>query len=96
MISRDNFKKDALLTSIPDAKGSGYLKNYEAKLKTEFDPSGKKSSDFDFYFGPNDFRLLQKVEKESSFGHNLEMQHLVYLGWPLFRIINRWFTLYVK
>ena len=95
MISRDNFKKDALLTSIPDAKGSGYLKNYEAKLKTEFDPSGKKSSDFDFYFGPNDFRLLQKVEKESSFGHNLEMQHLVYLGWPLFRIINRWFTLYV-
>ena len=23
------------------------------------------------------------------------MQRLVYLGWPLFRIINRWFTLYV-
>ena len=23
------------------------------------------------------------------------MERLVYLGWPLFRIINRWFTLYV-
>ena len=23
------------------------------------------------------------------------MQRLVYLGWPLFRIINRWFTIYV-
>ena len=25
----------------------------------------------------------------------LNMQRLVYLGWPLFRIINRWFTIYV-
>jgi hypothetical protein len=38
---------------------------------------------------------LQNVENESKFGKDLEMQRLVYLGWPLFRIINRWFTLYV-
>ena len=35
------------------------------------------------------------MEKESSFGKDLELQHLVYLGWPLFRLINRWFTIYV-
>ena len=95
MIAKDNFDKGALLTSVPQEKGSGYLKQYEAKLKAFFDPSGNKPSEFEFYYGPNDFRLLKRVEKESAFGKDLEMQRLVYLGWPLFRIINRWFTIYV-
>ena len=95
MIAKDNFDKGALLTSVPQEKGSGYLKQYEAKFKAFFDPSGNKPSEFEFYYGPNDFRLLKRVEKESAFGKELEMQRLVYLGWPLFRIINRWFTIYV-
>ena len=95
MIAKDNFADDALMTSIPQEKGSGYLKQYEAKLKTFFDPTGKQPTELEFYFGPNDFRLLQKVEKESTFGKKLQMERLVYLGWPLFRIINRWFTIYV-
>lgn len=95
MIAKNNFQSHSLMTSVPQEKGSGYLKQYQAKMKTFFDPSGKTPSEFDFYYGPNDFRLLQKVEKESTFGHNLEMQRLVYLGWPLFRLINRWFTIYV-
>ena len=64
-------------------------------MKTFFDPSGKKASEFDFYFGPNDFRLLQRVEKNISYDKDLELQKLVYLGWPIIRIINRWFTIYV-
>lgn len=95
MIAKNNFETNALMTSIPQEKGTGYLKQYEAKLKTFFDPSGKTPSEFDFYFGPNDYRLLKKMEKESSFDKDLELQQLVYLGWPLFRIINRWFTIYV-
>lgn len=95
MIAKNNFQSHSLMTSVPQEKGSGYLKQYQAKMKTYFDPSGKTPSEFDFYYGPNDFRLLQKVEKESTFGHDLEMQRLVYLGWPLFRLINRWFTIYV-
>lgn len=95
MIAKNDFQKGALMTSIPQQKGSNYLKQYQAKMKTFFDPTGKTPSEFEFYYGPNDFRLLQSVEKESTFGKDLEMQRLVYLGWPLFRIINRWFTLYV-
>ena len=95
MIAKNNFQSNALMTSILQEKGSGYLKQYEAKMKTFFDPTGKKASEFEFYYGPNDFRLLQKMEKESQFHKDLQMQRLVYLGWPLFRIINRWFTLYV-
>ena len=95
MIAKNDFQENALMTSIPQEKGSGYLKQYEAKMKTFFDPSGKTPSKFDFYYGPNDFRLLQKIQNESKFGKDLQLERLVYLGWPLFRIINRWFTLYV-
>ena len=95
MIAKDDFESNAQLVSMPQQKGSGYLKNYKASLKTFFDPTGKTPTQLDFYFGPNDFRLLQHVEQECSFGKDLQMQRLVYLGWPLFRIINRWFTLYV-
>ena len=95
MIAKHDFNEEALMTSVPQEKGSGYLKAYQAKMQTFFDPTGQKASEFEFYFGPNDFRLLNRIEKESSFNKDLELQRLVYLGWPLFRIINRWFTIYV-
>ena len=95
IVAKDNFEKDAFMTSIPQEKGSGYLKQFQAKMKTAFDPSGKKASEFEFYFGPNDFQILKNTEKESTFGKDLEFQKLVYLGWPIIRWINRFFTLYV-
>ena len=95
IVAKDNFDKDAFMTSIPQEKGSGYLKQFQAKMKTAFDPTGKKASEFEFYFGPNDFQILKNTEKESTFGKDLEFQKLVYLGWPVIRWINRFFTLYV-
>ena len=95
IVAKDNFEKDAFMTSIPQEKGSGYLKQFQAKMKTPFDPTGKKASEFEFYFGPNDFQILKNTEKESTFGKDLEFQRLVYLGWPIIRWINRFFTLYV-
>ena len=95
MVAKGDFDKGALLTSIPQEKGSGYLKQFQAKMKTAFDPTGKTPSEFEFYYGPNDFRILQNVEKESTFNKDLEFQKLVYLGWPIIRWINRFFTIYV-
>ena len=95
IVAKDNFDKNALMTSVPQQKGSGYLKQFQAKMKTAFDPTGKKASEFEFYFGPNDFQILKNTEKESTFGKDLEFQKLVYLGWPIIRWINRFFTLYV-
>lgn len=95
IVAKDNFEKDAFMTSIPQEKGSSYLKQFQAKMKTAFDPTGKKASEFEFYFGPNDFQILKNTEKESTFGKDLEFQKLVYLGWPIIRWINRFFTLYV-
>ena len=95
LISKDDFSQNANLSSIQDKKGSGYLKQFDAKLKTAFDPTGQKASEFEMYIGPNDFRLIQDVEQQSTFGKDLDLEQLVNLGWWLLRWINRWFTLYV-
>ena len=95
LISKDNFAANATLSSVQDQKGSGYLKRFEARLKTAFDPTGQKASEFEMYIGPNNFRLIQAVEQQSQFGKDLDLEQLVNLGWWLLRWINRWFTLYV-
>ncbi len=95
LIARDDFRSGSLMTSVPQEKGTGYLKQFNAKLKTQFDPTGLRPSEFEMYIGPNDFRLIKDVEEQSEFGKDLDLEQLVYLGWPLFRIINRWFTIYV-
>ena len=95
LISKDDFKGGSLLTSVPQQKGSGYLKQFNAKLKTKFDPTGIQPSEFEMYIGPNDFRLIKDVEQQSTFGKDLDLEQLVNLGWWLVRWINRWFTIYV-
>ena len=95
LIAKDEFAANSLMTSIPQEKGSGYLKQFNAKMKTAFDPSGMHPSEFEMYIGPNDFRLIKEVEEQSTFGKDLDLEQLVYLGWPLFRYINRFFTIYV-
>ena len=47
LISKDNFAAGAQLTSTMEEKGSGYLKQFDAKMKTAFDPTGKKASEFE-------------------------------------------------
>ena len=95
LIAKNDFAANSLMTSIPQEKGSGYLKQFNAKMKTAFDPSGMQPSEFEMYIGPNDFRLIKTVEEQSTFGKELDLEQLVYLGWPLFRYINRFFTIYV-
>ena len=95
MIAKTDFPANAVLSSIPQDKSTGYLKKYDAELETFFDPKGETPTELEFFYGPNDFNLLKAVEKESKFGKDLDMESLVYLGWPLIRYINRFFTLYV-
>lgn len=76
-------------------EGSGYLKNYSANMAATFDASGAKPSKFQFYFGPNNYRLLQKMDNYKVSEHDNDLQGLVYLGWPIVKWINRFFTLYV-
>lgn len=95
MISKDGFARNAKLMSSSQEKGSGFLKQYNAEVKVPFDPTGKQPTALKFYYGPNDYRLLNNLPVGDTFGKDLQLERLVDLGWPIIRWINRWFTLYV-
>ena len=77
-------------------KGQGYLKNYEASMQTAFDPTGARPTQLQLYVGPNDFHTLKAHNKLSlNPDKKLELEDLVYLGWPIVRWINRWFIIYL-
>lgn len=95
IISQQHFQ-NAHLKSQLYKKGQGYLKNYDASLQTAFDPTGAQPTQLQMYLGPNDFHTL-KAHNDLSLiqDKDLELEDLVYLGWPIVRWINRWFIIYL-
>ena len=89
-LSDADFEK-AKLHSKMEAQGSGYIKDYSAEMSTAFDPTGKEPTKLFFYFGPNHYKTLSAVGDDLD--KDWELNRLVYLGWPLIRWINKWFTI---
>ena len=87
MLSEAGFEK-ARLASKMDQEGSGYIKDYSASMNTAFDPTGAEPTRMYFYFGPNHYKTLTALDKDRD--QKWELNRLVYLGWPLFRWINKW------
>ena len=87
MLSEAGFEKTHL-TSKMDQEGSGYIKDYSASMNTAFDPTGAEATQMYFYFGPNHYKTLTALDKGRD--NKWELNRLVYLGWPLFRWINKW------
>lgn len=84
-----NFEKTKLVSKM-ETKGSGYIKDYTAEMSTKFDPTGKESTRLYFYFGPNHYKTLTALDKDRE--EKWELNDLVYLGWPVVKQINQWFT----
>lgn len=87
--------KTAELSSSPINEGSGYLKNMQAEAAVYFDPSGETPSNFQFYFGPNQFQTLKESSHLSTSDKNLHLDKLIYFGWPIVRWVNRFFVVYL-
>lgn len=85
-----NFEKAKLFSNM-EAQGSGYIKDYAAEMNAKFDPTGKEPTQLYFYFGPNHYKTLSAVGDDLD--KDWELNRLVYLGWPLIRWINKWFTI---
>lgn len=85
-----NFEKTKLVSKM-EAQGSGYIKDYSAEMSTKFDPMGKEPTKLYFYFGPNHYKTLSAVG--NGLDKDWELNRLVYLGWPIIRWVNKWFTI---
>lgn len=91
----DQLFKTAEISSSSINEGSGYLKDMQAETTVYFDPSGEKASNFQFYFGPNQYQTLKESSKLSTSGKNLHLDKLIYFGWPIVRWVNRFFVVYL-
>ena len=95
MVAKDNFDNVALQSDTIH-EGKGYMKNCSADMSAPFDPSGKVATDFSFYFGPNKFSTLKESnELIGGEDNDLQLQKLIYFGWPIVRWINRFFIMYL-
>jgi YidC/Oxa1 family membrane protein insertase len=77
------------LTSKKEVEGSGYLKSYSSEMVVEFDPTGKTSSDFKLFFGPNQYKILSSYDKELKGDDKLNLRAIIPLGWGIFGWVNR-------
>ncbi|MDE5579080.1 MAG: membrane protein insertase YidC [Alistipes sp.] len=66
--------------------GSGYVKDFAAQMAVPYNAQ-TAGYDFAFYFGPNKYSILRKVE---AGGERLSLERLIPLGWGIFGWINRW------
>ncbi|MDO4185977.1 MAG: membrane protein insertase YidC [Bacteroidales bacterium] len=83
----------AKLTSKMEQRDSGYIKHYNAEMSTAFDPTGAEATQMYLYFGPNHYKILGATGSELD--KNWKLNRLVYLGWPLVRWVNQFFTINV-
>lgn len=96
LIADKDFKPELFSqTQYKKEESNGYLKTYNAQVTTEFDPSGKQPTQLKMYIGPNKFSTLRENEKLCNSNSDLDLQSIVYLGWPLIKYINRFFMLYL-
>ena len=88
LIAADAFESTEL-ESTPMNALSGYIKEYKSKASLPFDITGKKSTNLQYYLGPNHYNTLKAYDKELAGADKLHLNELVPLGWKLVSWINK-------
>ena len=95
MISGEEFNNVQLDSKVIE-KGENMLKDCSATMTAPFDPTGKNATALQFYYGPNKFSTLRESSNLAIDADNdLELEEIIYFGWPLVRWINRYFIMYL-
>ena len=93
LISSEPMRADRLESTA--LKQQGYLKQYAATAQVPFDAACLQPTQLQMYLGPNDFHICKEHNALTAYGSKADLDELVYLGWSLFRFINRWSILYI-
>ena len=88
LISQDGFESTQI-ESIPQNTFSRYIKEYKTVTSLPFDITGKKTTDLQYYFGPNHYNTLKAYDKGVDGAEKLHLNELVPLGWKLVSWINK-------
>ncbi len=98
LISRNLFTDGEMKSTLIEENepfGNVYLKEYSANLYFDLE---KDSERLCFYFGPNNYPLLDELSEEVAErvglgDEDIELEQTIYLGWPIVRWVNRFIVL---
>ncbi len=88
LIAGDAFTSTSLKSKM-EAKNSGYLKTFNSEMTVVFDPTGKAPTNFNFFFGPNQYKILSAYDKGLKGDDKLLLRSIIPLGWGIFGWVNR-------
>lgn len=88
LIKNQGTFEDSNLSIEALEEGSGYVR--AMGMKTSFAMQSGTPTEFTYFFGPNDYNLLKSYDDGKNEHEELNLDHLVYLGWSIFRSINQW------
>lgn len=87
IIPRESFSSAELMSKTLNDDAI-YVKDMTMKASVPYSAEDGNAVAFDFYFGPNDYSMLSDLDDQIDGDEDLELTHLIPLGWSLFRWIN--------
>jgi len=91
IIPRESFNLADVSSTV--LKSDRYLKDMTLSANVPYTVADGAGPAFDFYFGPNDYPLLSKIDDTLQSSEDLQLTRLIPLGWGLFRYINTWIVI---
>ncbi|MDD2799646.1 MAG: membrane protein insertase YidC [Bacteroidales bacterium] len=91
LIANENLTSVSVSSKL--VKEKGYLKQYDMQADVKFDPRSGKNLSFNYYFGPNHYPTLHKLDKGVDDTKKLHLDKLVPLGASVFRWINEYMVI---
>jgi YidC/Oxa1 family membrane protein insertase len=88
LIANSDFQSSTL-ESTPQDAFTKYIKEYKTTTSVAFDITGKQTTGFTYYFGPNHYNTLKSYDENLSSGEKLNLKELVPLGWKIVAWINK-------
>ncbi|MBX7206198.1 MAG: membrane protein insertase YidC [Bacteroidia bacterium] len=93
---KDQYFNASLIAAKPEIQAnlkssvltdSNYLKKYEARLAFPYAGEAQHNLNFQFFFGPNQYKTLEAL--------NIDLEKIIPLGWLIFRWMNKYVIIHL-
>ena len=91
LVAKEGFKEVKMDSRMYET--GEYMKNFHTTASVSFDLNGTQTTDFQYFFLPNKYSLLNDYNDTLEDGQELRLEKLVPLGWGIFRWVNQYFII---
>ena len=82
--------ESSMLSDGIDGNGTRYLKHCNSRMVVNFDPSGVEDTELQYFFGPNQYKILKGIDNDKEDSEELQLVDILPLGWGIFGWVNKY------